>query len=180
MRGDEQHWRDGEPDEPLSAVSSELLRTVAGSFPTGVAAITVVHDGRPYGFAANAFSSLSLEPPLVLVCAARTSRTRPVLVAAGSFTINILAADQGDVCSALARKGDDKFDALAWTPGPLGHPHLTGAAAHLDCALHSLLPGGDHVIVTGFVSAAAMDESVAPLVFWRGTLGPGPYAPPTA
>ena len=103
MRGDEQHWPDGEPLEPVTAVAPDVLRTVAGVFPTGVAAITVVHDSQPYGFAANAFSSLSLEPPLVLVCAARTSRTRPILVAAGAFTINFLAADQEGVCRALAR-----------------------------------------------------------------------------
>ncbi len=174
MRGDEQHWPDGEPPEPVGGVAPDLLRTVAGAFPTGVAAITVGDDGKPYGFAANAFSSLSLEPPLVLVCAARTSRTRPVLVAAGSFTINILAADQADVCKALARKGDDKFDGLDWAPGPLGHPHIAGAAAYLDCSLHSLLPGGDHVIFTGLVSAAESADDVAPLLFWRGALGPLP------
>jgi len=167
MRGDEQHWPDGEPLEPVGAVAPDVLRTVAGAFPTGVAAITVVHDNRPYGFAANAFSSLSLEPPLVLVCAARTSRTRPVLVAAGAFTINFLAADQEDVCRSLARKDDDKFADITWEPGPLGHPRIAGAVGYLDCTLHSMLPGGDHVIFTGFVSAAESNDA-APLIFHRG------------
>ena len=148
-------------------MAPDVLRTVAGTFPTGVAAITVVHDDRPYGFAANAFSSLSLEPPLVLVCAARSSRTRPVLVAAGAFTINFLAADQEDVCRALARKDDDKFADIAWEPGPLGHPRIAGAVGYLDCTLHSLLPGGDHVIFTGFVSAAESNDAT-PLIFHRG------------
>jgi 3-hydroxy-9,10-secoandrosta-1,3,5(10)-triene-9,17-dione monooxygenase reductase component len=101
------------------------------------------------------------------VCAARTSRTRPVLVAAGAFTINFLAADQESVCRALARKDDDKFADIDWEPGPLGHPRIAGAVGYLDCTLHSLLPGGDHVIFTGFVSAAESNDA-PPLVFHHG------------
>ncbi len=84
-----------------------------------------------------------------------------MLVAAGAFTINFLAADQEDVCRALARKDDDKFADIDWEPGPLGHPRIAGAVGYLDCTLHSLLPGGDHVIFTGFVSAAESNDARA-------------------
>jgi len=86
---------------------------------------------------------------------------------AGAFTINFLAADQQDVCKALARKDDDKFADIAWEPGPLGHPRIAGAVGYLDCTLHSLLPGGAHVIFTGFVSAAESNDA-PPLIFHRG------------
>ena len=171
MRGDEQ-----EPGgrSALPTVDGVTLRTVAGCFPTGVAIITTALDGEPFGFAANAFCSLSLEPPLVLVCAARPSRTRHALVSAGGFAINILSAGQEEACNAFGRRDGARFDAVTWAPSDLGHPRIAGAHAFLDCTLHSLLPGGDHVIFTGLVAEAVLEEN-APLVFYRGgfsALGP--------
>src|SRR5689334_14880818 len=168
MQGDETSGRDGH-----AHVDPATLRDVAGRFPTGVAVITTELDGRPYGFSANAFSSLSLEPPLVLVCAARTSSTRPALVASGGFGINILAADQEDLCRTFARKVDDRFAGVEWRPSPLGHPVIDGALAYLDCSLHSLLPGGDHVIFTGLVASAQARDGDA-LMFFAGSFGRAP------
>jgi 3-hydroxy-9,10-secoandrosta-1,3,5(10)-triene-9,17-dione monooxygenase reductase component len=163
MRGDEDH-----DSHTSTGVDGADLRRVAGQFPTGVAVITTTLDEKPYGFAANAFTSLSLDPPLVLVCAARSSGTRPALVASGAFTVNLLAADQEDVCMAFARRSDDKFAGVTWEPGEGGAPRIHGALAHLDCTLYSLLPGGDHVIFTGLVTS--VDEHEAePLVFFRGS-----------
>jgi len=168
MQGDETSGR-GHREH----VEPATLRDVAGRFPTGVAVITTELDGRPYGFSANAFCSLSLEPPLVLVCAARTSSTRPALVASGGFGINILAADQEDLCRTFARKVDDRFAGVAVSPSPLGHPVLEGALAYLDCSLHSLLPGGDHVIFTGLVTATEARDGDA-LMFYAGAFGRAP------
>ena len=162
MRGDEDHGSHGS-----TGVAGADLRRVAGQFPTGVAVITTTLDDRPYGFAANAFTSLSLDPPLVLVCAARSSGTRPALVASGAFTVNLLAADQEGVCRVFASKGDDRFAGLGWEPGHGGAPRIHGALAHLDCTLYSLLPGGDHVIFTGLVTSVDEHEG-EPLVFFRG------------
>jgi 3-hydroxy-9,10-secoandrosta-1,3,5(10)-triene-9,17-dione monooxygenase reductase component len=162
MRGDEDL-----ESHASTGVDGGDLRRVAGLFPTGVAVITTTLDDEPYGFAANAFTSLSLDPPLVLVCAARGSGTRPALVASGRFTVNLLAADQEEVCRAFATRGADRFAGVSWEPGHGGAPRIHGAIAHLDCNLHSLLPGGDHVIFTGLVTS--VDENGEdPLVFFRG------------
>jgi flavin reductase (DIM6/NTAB) family NADH-FMN oxidoreductase RutF len=152
-------------------IDRETFFDIMTAFPTGVAVITTFHDDEPHGFAANAFCSLSLEPPLVLVCAARTSRTRTMLVAAGGFGINILAAEQEEVCRIFARKDADRFGSIPWHPSALGNPHLDGTLAFLDCTLHSLLPGGDHVIFTGQVASAEARDG-DPLVFFRGRFGP--------
>ena len=177
MRGDDHH-PDGEHRATPPPVAGDVLRTVAGCFPTGVAVITTTFDDEPFGFAANAFCSLSLDPPLVLVCAARSSRTRPTLVAAGGFAINILAADQAEACMAFGRRDGARFGGVEWEPSTLGHPRILGSHAFLDCTLHSLLPGGDHVIFTGLVVAATAAEG-APLVFYRGSFD-APLALPSS
>ena len=173
MRGDEHHSPEGAPVTAPARVEGAVLRAAAGHFATGVAVITTVHDDEPYGFAANAFCSLSLDPPLVLVCAARSSRTRTALVASGGFAVNVLAADQRDVVRAFGSRDGTRFTSVPWQPGALGNPHITGALAFIDCTVASLLPGGDHVIFTGLVAAAEAREA-DPILFYRGafhTLG---------
>ena len=154
------------------AINPGEFRRAVGQFVTGVVVVTTRNaTGQPYGFAANAFSSLSLDPPLVLVCIGKASQTRPVLVAAGGFAINVLAQEHGDVCRRFAGKGGpEKFGGVAYTDSRLGHPLIDGALAHLDCRLYAMHPGGDHMIVTGAVEGIDVRDG-DPLVFWAGRYG---------
>lgn len=149
------------------------LRSVLGRFATGV---TVVAAGRetPCGMTANAFTSVSLEPPLVLVCVDRSAAIYKTVLAAGSFTISMLSASQEHVARHFADhsrpRGADEFGAFGWTPGPsTGAPILDGAVAWLECALTTSHEGGDHEIFIGSVlasgSGSADDHA---LVFYGG------------
>lgn len=150
-------------------IEPKYFRQVVGQFASGVVVVTTRDaEGRPYGFAANAFSSLSLDPPLVLVCIGKASQTRPVLVEAGGFAVNILSEAHAEVCQRFASKGGvEKFDGLDYIDSSLGHPLIDGAIAHLDCRLYALYPGGDHMIVTGAVESIDSNGGV-PLLFWGG------------
>lgn len=149
------------------------LRSVLGRFATGV---TVVAAGRetPCGMTANAFTSVSLDPPLVLVCVDRNAAIYKTVVAAGSFTISMLSARQEHVARHFADhsrpRGVDEFGAFAWSPGPsTGAPILDGAVAWLECALTTSHEGGDHEIFIGSVLASGSGpvEDDA-LVFYGG------------
>ncbi|MFF7842662.1 flavin reductase family protein [Streptomyces ossamyceticus] len=167
-------------------VDQAEFRRVLGSFATGVTVITAppapdTTPGsgpalRPAGFACQSFSSLSLDPPLVVFMVGRTSTTWPRIARAGVFCVNVLGADQGELCRRFAVSGADKFADVAHDPAPVtGSPRLAGAAAWIDCAIHAVHPGGDHLIVVGRVEAlgtADADEaSSAPLLFHRGVFG---------
>jgi flavin reductase (DIM6/NTAB) family NADH-FMN oxidoreductase RutF len=136
------------------AADPRALRDAFGAFLTGVTVVTA-HDaaGRPVGFTANSFASLSLDPPLLLVCLARTSRNFQTLTNAGGFAVNILAEHQKDVSNTFARPVEDRFAGLDWHRGPHGSPVLGGVAAWFDCALSEVVDGGDHVILIGRVEA---------------------------
>lgn len=128
---------------------------------------------RPAGFACQSFSSLSLDPPLVAFMVGRTSTTWPRIARAGVFCVNVLGADQGELCRRFAVSGADKFAGVVHTPAPAtGSPRLTGAAAWIDCAIHAVHTGGDHLIVVGRVQALGTDdETTGPLLFHRGRFG---------
>jgi 3-hydroxy-9,10-secoandrosta-1,3,5(10)-triene-9,17-dione monooxygenase reductase component len=146
---------------------SRGLRRVFGAFPTGVTVMTV--GGRsPHGMTANSFTSVSLDPPLVSFCAARTSSTWPRIQATGAFAVNVLGQDDEEVCRRFARRGADRFAGVRHRPGATGAPVLDGVAAHLDCELQAVLDAGDHVIVLGRVVHLDADEGVRPLVFHGG------------
>lgn len=98
----------------------EGVRNVHRNFPTGVTIVTALVDGTPYGLAVNAFSSVSLDPPVVLVCVAATSSTHPHLFSVDHLGVNILAEDQDDLLKAFARSGGDKFADVAWREAPAG------------------------------------------------------------
>ncbi|MFE7761246.1 flavin reductase family protein [Streptomyces sp. NPDC057438] len=126
----------------------------------------------PAGFACQSFSSLSLEPPLVAFMVGRTSTTWPRIARAGVFCVNVLGADQGELCRRFAVSGVDKFAGVAHTPAPVtGSPRLTGAAAWIDCTIHAVHTGGDHLIVVGRVEALDADDGTAPLLFHKGRFG---------
>ncbi|GAA0950140.1 flavin reductase family protein [Actinocorallia libanotica] len=145
------------------------MRRVLGTFASGVVAVTAVLDGEPVGMACQSFSSLSLEPPLVTFCPGNGSTTWPKIRRAGRFAVNVLAADQEGICMALA--GPRKFEGVAWEPGGNGAPLLPGALAWIEADLSAELPGGDHSIVIGAVTALAAERDAAPLLFFRSSFG---------
>ncbi|MFD4509725.1 flavin reductase family protein [Streptomyces sp. NPDC058457] len=150
------------------------FRRVLGNFATGVTVITApAAEGEPSpaGFACQSFSSLSLDPPLVCFMVGRTSATWPRIARAGVFCVNVLGAGQGELCRAFAVSGADKFTGVPYDAAPVsGSPRLADAAAWIDCTVHAVHTGGDHLIVVGRVTAlgAADDPDRAPLLFHRG------------
>lgn len=155
----------GEPD-------SRDFRNTLGRFCTGIVIATGCVDGKPAGFAAQSFSSVSLDPPLVALCPAKTSTSWPKLRDSGSFCINILGADQKPVCDVFAQSGIDKFAALPWRAGVTGSPVLDGVLAYVDCDLEAEHDAGDHTVVLGRVrDVRILDPDGSPLLFFRGAYG---------
>ena len=152
-------------------IDAATFRTVMGHFATGVTVITAVDDGEPVGMAANSFTSVSLDPPLVLFCAAYSSSTWPRIQKAASFCVNILADDQEHICRLMAQKGVDRFAQIGWRSGPSGSPILEGTLAHIDCVTVAEHDAGDHLIVVGRVLELAVSREAEPLCFYRGGYG---------
>ncbi|MFC4001026.1 3-hydroxy-9,10-secoandrosta-1,3,5(10)-triene-9,17-dione monooxygenase reductase subunit [Prauserella oleivorans] len=155
----------------MSAVAPDVVarfRSVLGHFCTGVAVVTACEDGEPVGFACQSFAALSLEPPLVLFCPAKSSRTWPVIERTGSFAVNVLADDQRDVSVAFGARGVDKFSMVAWHSAPSGAPLLDGALTWVDCAVEAVHEAGDHDVVVGRVTALGEVSDARPLLFYRG------------
>lgn len=154
------------------------MKSVLSSFCTGVAVITACGaDGRPVGMAVQSFSSVSLDPPLVCFCPARTSTTWPRIQAAGAFAVNILAADQQGLCRRFAVTGGDKFAGTPWRAGGNGAPLLDGVLATVECDVEAVLDGGDHAIALGRVTALTAHREGAPLLYFRRTYGRLPGLP---
>ncbi|WP_182358287.1 flavin reductase family protein [Tomitella gaofuii] len=152
-------------------VDPRTLRTVLGNFCTGVTVITA-HDGdRPLGFACQSVTSLSLEPPYISFCPAKTSTSWPAMRAAQTVCINVLAADQKDVCGRFAVSGGDKFDGLQWYRGGNGAPAVSGALARIEAELAFEHEAGDHTIAICRVTALEAGRDVDPLLFFRGGFG---------
>jgi 3-hydroxy-9,10-secoandrosta-1,3,5(10)-triene-9,17-dione monooxygenase reductase component len=154
--------------DQLSAVDQRAFRDTVGAFPTGVTIVTARGADGPAGLTTNAFTSLSLDPPLVLVCFDNASRTLPVVREAGRFAVNVLRAGQEDLAAVFASKriGAEKFAETTHTEAD-GVPVLDDALAWLVCDVWDMLPGGDHTIGIGRVTAMQVQEG-EPLVFWRG------------
>jgi len=156
----------------MSQLDTTIFRATLGQFCSGVVIATGCLDGEPAGFAAQSFSSLSLDPPLVALFPGRQSTSWPKLRDSGRFCINVLAADQLAVCELFARSGIDKFAGLDWRPGLTGSPILEGAIAYVDCDLEAEHDGGDHTIAVGRVRDLAINRPEAePLLFLRGSYG---------
>ena len=149
------------------------LRRVLGSFATGVVVVTGDVDGRPVGFAAQSFASVSLDPPLVLFCPAHTSRSWPLIRRSGRFVVNVLAADQREVSAQFARSGVDKFAGLEWEPTPWG-PAIGRTLASVRCTVEQVHVAGDHDIVVGRVQQLVTHREDGPLLFFRGDYGLSP------
>lgn len=151
------------------------FRRVMSHFASGVTIITAWDaDKRPTGLTASSFTSVSLDPPLVLVCVSQKAQSYPAIKAAGRFAVNILCTGQEAVSRRFATTtsgpGDEKFAGLEYRPGPLGLPILADALAELECTVVHAYPGGDHTIfvaqVDGADSRAAADRE--PLLYFRG------------
>ena len=153
----------------LEPVSAATLRRVAGAFATGVTAITTLVDGEPHGCAANAVASVSLEPPLMLVCLARSSATHASLRNSRLFAINVLDQSEASrkICRRFATRSNAKFAGIAFEPGAAGAPILAEAMGWLECEVVDSHDSGDHTIFIGRVLAAD-DAERLPLVFFRG------------
>lgn len=135
-------------------------------FASGVTIVTTEHDGKPFGMTVSSFASLSLHPPLVLVCVEKSLKTHDAIVAAGRFGVSILSAEQSDVSNRFASRSDDKFAGIAVDRGALGLPLIGGALTSLECHLHAQLAGGDHTIFVGEVASVRTREG-APLLYFR-------------
>lgn len=153
-----------------TTVGDDGYRDVIGRFASGVTVITTVAGGTDHGTTASAVSSLSLDPPMLLVCLNRTSETQAAILEAGVFGVNILAEHQGQVAYQFAKKGADKFDGLAVDRGRSGVPLVRGALAHIECEVEETVTGGTHTVFLARVRAAAGTDA-APLTYFRGRFG---------
>lgn len=157
--------------DDVATIDQAKLRTVTGHFATGITVITAIDNGEPVGLAANSFTSLSLDPPLVLFCAQKTSTTWPSIQKAGNFCVNVLAEDQEDVSRLFAAKGADRFKELGYRTGASGSPILPSALAFIDCRIEAEHDAGDHIIVVGRVLDLDVQREGRPLLFFRGGYG---------
>ncbi|MGF2953520.1 3-hydroxy-9,10-secoandrosta-1,3,5(10)-triene-9,17-dione monooxygenase reductase subunit, partial [Mycobacterium sp. THU-M116] len=123
------------------------FRQVLGQFCTGITIITTVHDEAPVGFACQSFAALSLDPPLVLFCPTRVSRSFQAIEASGRFCVNVLTEKQKHVSARFGSKEPEKFAGIGWRPSELGSPIIEGSLAYIDCTVASVHDGGDHFVV---------------------------------
>lgn len=152
----------------MTTFDPRALRDAFGCFMTGVTVVTTTSaDGMPLGFTANSFSSVSLDPPLLLVSIARTSRNFQHFVNAGHFAINVLAESQKDVSGTFARPVEDRFATVDWTAGPAGSPVLSDVSAWFDCTLSQLVEAGDHAILIGEIKGFSASQEPG-LGYYRG------------
>lgn len=147
------------------------LRDAFGEFATGVTVVTAVRpDGEPVGITANSFSSVSLDPPLLLWCLASSSSGAVAFAPGAPFAVHVLSHDQRDLAVHFARRGADKFEVdhnFRAHPSP---PHIDGALVRFDCRVHAVHPGGDHLIIVGDVLAITRHPG-KPLAFHAGHFG---------
>ncbi|WP_271408758.1 flavin reductase family protein [Pseudomonas sp. Q1-7] len=154
-------------------IDTNAYKQVMGSFPSGVTVITTLDDdGQIVGLTASAFSSLSMDPALVLFCPNYSSDSYPVLIKSKRFAIHLLSANQRDEAYAFAKKGKDKAQGIDWTLSELGNPILANATAIIECELWREYEGGDHAILVGAVKNLIVPEQeVVPMIYCRGKMG---------
>jgi flavin reductase (DIM6/NTAB) family NADH-FMN oxidoreductase RutF/DNA-binding GntR family transcriptional regulator len=148
----------------------ELFRDVVGRFASGVTVVTTSHAGVDFGMTASAMCSLSLEPPMVLVCVNRRVPTREAVSSSGVFAVNILDEDQAETATRFATPQEDKFAGVALTRGALDCPLLDGALAWLECRVVEEVAGGSHSVFFGEVQHAEGHDG-KPLAYFRGRFG---------
>lgn len=149
-----------------SAENSRAFRDALGRFATGVTVVTCASDTGPLGMTVNSFTSVSLDPPLVLWCPAKLAGRHDVFVGAKHFAIHILAADQQDLCMGFAT-GPNPFDRIDWQGDANGTPILPHAIARFDCSHHAVHDGGDHSILVGRVDRVSLQDG-DPMIYYAG------------
>lgn len=148
------------------AIDDALFKLAMSHFASGVTVVTTEHEGKPFGMTVAAFSSLSLHPPLVLVCVEKTVKTHDAIAGAGKFGVSILNSRQTDVSNRFASRAEDKFAGTEIVHGELGLPLIAGAITRLECRVTEKLEGGDHTIFVGEVVGTQTEEG-EPLVYYR-------------
>ena len=157
----------------VSRINSEDLRRILGRFVTGVTVVTYRHEGTPYGMTANAFTSISLDPPLILISVDKQARSHGRIAASRAFAVNILAERQEPIAIRFAgahRELDNPFEGVPYTDGETGSPLLTTALGWLDCRLHAAHDAGDHTLFLGEILGLGVNSHESPLVFYAGSL----------
>lgn len=162
--------------EVVPLVTGESLRRVAANYPTGVCVVTVESPDGPHGMTLNAFTTVSLDPPQLLVCLNRASNTGRYVDRAGSFTVNVLNADQAGLAHHFSTRSLDKFRDVGWTRGHAGGIVLDGSVASMECTVTDRLEAGTHTVYIGAVRTAAMADR-PPLLFHRGRFSTNGVAP---
>jgi 3-hydroxy-9,10-secoandrosta-1,3,5(10)-triene-9,17-dione monooxygenase reductase component len=153
------------PPTPMS------MRDVLGRFCTGIAVITASDGVRPYGFTCQSVTSVSLDPPYVSFCPARTSTSWRMMREIGALCVNVLAHDQHHVCTQFAVSTADKFSGVRWRPAANGAPVIEGAVATIEANLEFEHGAGDHTIVVAHVTGLHASDERHPLLFYRGGYG---------
>lgn len=154
----------------MTALDPAAMRAAMGRFATGVAVITTSADGVPHGMTVNSLTSVSLDPPMLLVCFTSGARTMDAVAASGRFAVNVLGARQEPVSDAFARRGEDHFDGAELPVHESGVPLIPGALAVAVCAVDRVVDAGDHVVVFGLVEDVEHRDG-APLLFFGGGYG---------
>jgi flavin reductase (DIM6/NTAB) family NADH-FMN oxidoreductase RutF len=145
------------------------LRDALGCFATGVTVVTCLDgDGRPVGLTANSFTSVSLDPPLLLVCIAKEAASAAALREAAHFAVNVLQRGQQPASIRFSTRDQDRFGATPWSTGEFGAPVLMESLGVFECSAHAVYEGGDHDILVGQVVKASFDPGLDPLLYFRG------------
>jgi len=148
-----------------TSVSAQEFRETLALWPSGVTVLTANADEELVGMTVSSFSSLSLDPPLILACLDKKARSHDGLVGARGFAVHVLARDQEEISRGFARPGPEKFDEVEWETGEFGAPLLPVGVARLVCAREAELDGGDHTILIGRVVNVARSGK-PPLIYW--------------
>ena len=157
------------PREYRTGSDSRTLRDALGCFATGVTVITCFDDdGGPVGLTANSFTSLSLDPPLLLVCVAKAATSAAPLTAAPSFAVNVLQTGQQPASITFSTRVDDRFGSHEWSRGEFGAPVLMESLSVFECRRAAVHDGGDHWILVGEVVKASFESGLDPLLYFRG------------
>jgi flavin reductase (DIM6/NTAB) family NADH-FMN oxidoreductase RutF len=147
------------------SVDDGQFKAALSHFASGVTVVTTELEGTRYGMTVASFASLSLHPPLVLVCIEKNVKSHEAIATAGMFGVSMLAQTQQDISGRFASRREDKFEGIATRRGSLGMPLIEGAICTLECRLHAQLPGGDHSIFVGEVIDTRIEDG-APLVYY--------------
>jgi flavin reductase (DIM6/NTAB) family NADH-FMN oxidoreductase RutF len=160
---------DVSPREYRSGSDPRTLRDALGSFATGVTVVTCLDsDGRPFGLTVNSFTSVSMDPPLLLVCIAKQARCAPALTSASHFAVNVLQTGQQPASIRFSTRDEDRFGVTPWSTGETGAPLLMESLGVFECERHAVYDGGDHEILVGHVLRASFDPNLDPLLYFRG------------